>query len=494
MQGVKQSSAAVAEHVATTIFAIVGSRADTSPGISAAVPQLPTTGPMASTPRVAITGNPRCSDVGAPRGGLDGASRGAPISSLLALAKVSHLRKRAVGTTCRATCTGTCKTLVWCGGVRRCDAGCMHVGTRKCITLRTLSVWPEDEQSWCLQGGIGWMPEARRPRRAHCRPFGVHPASLLGRLGDVRLRWPGLWSVSLQARSSGVCPIVGRLVGKLGGQVACHRRSLGWSRAQSHSGSQRANLPNRFDAGPTACPSVSFSSWLQAGVMSASPSRQAACSEVDVEGGQMTALQVGREAAKMPGELGGYASIELRSQPVGSTHCKLLFEMAGEVVGISCSSKEGFPARRRIVRRGGLSTDLRAGRQSNLSGGLADFLSVDLSGGLTLNLSTSPDEGLRDGRLGDLSVGSQGGHRTSCMKRLTSCQRRCNTTGWVWCKSAGAVAGPSVRSLCASKESFRAGLRAVRRSSLAADPRVRPTAGLAGGRRRVLLRCPARRQ
>jgi len=498
VQGMKQSSAAVAEHVATTIFAIVGSRADTSSGASAVVPQWLTSGSTGSAPCVAITGTLPGSDVGTPGGVLEGASRCVPISwtdmLLLASTIASHLRKQAVVTTCTATCTttcrATCKALVGVSGVRRCGTGCMHVGTRGCITRWNLSVWSDAGPLWCPQGGIRWVAEVRRPRGTHCRLFGAHPGSLLDGPSDVRLRWPCLWATSLQVSRSGACLLVGQLARKVGGQFACYRRSLSLGRTQSHSDVQRATVLHSFEAGLTTFLRGSILSWLHAGVVSASPSRQATCNEVDVGVSQVTALHVGQKAGEVHSELGGQVLIELRGQPVDLTQCNLLFGVSGELFWLSGGSKESLRATRRVVRRSSLTSCLRAGHQAGVLAGLPGFLSVDLSGGSTPVLSASPAEGLRAGRLGSFSVGSMGSHRVTSLKRPTPCQRSCNTTGWMGRKSSADLAGALSCASYGSKEGFRAGRQLVRRSSMAADPRVRPAAGLAGGRRIVLLKRP----
>jgi len=413
-----------------------------------------------------------------------------PLASTIA----SHLRKQAVVTTCTATCRATCKALAGGSGVRCCGTGCMHVGTRECIARWKRSVWSDAEPLWCPQGGIRWVPEVRHARGTHCRLLGAHPGSLLGRPSDVRLQWPCLWSTSLQVSRPGACPLVGQLARKLGGQFACYRRSLRWGRTQSHSDVQRATVLRSLDAGPTTFLRGCILSLLRAGFMSASPSRHAACNGIGVEASQVTALHFGQKAAKVHSDFGCQASIELRGQPVRLMQCNLLFGVAGELVWLSCGSKESLRATRRVVRRRSLTTCRRAGHHADLSTDLLGFLSVDLSGVPTPELSASPAEGLRAGRLGSLSVGSPGGHRASSLERPTPCQRSCNMTGWMGRKSSGDLAGALGCSSCDSKEGFRAGRQLVRRSSLAADPGVRPTAGLASGRRIVLLKRPTRRQ
>ncbi len=501
MQGVKQSSAAVAEHVATTIFGIAGSRADTSLGVSAGVPQWSTPASMLSIPRVAIAWHSSGPSGGAPRCELEAIPSSGADRALSVWASASHLRKQAVGTTCTATCRPTCKPLMCDGGARCCTTGCMHVGVRQCMTSWQLCVWSDAEQLGCSQVGTGCVPRVCHPRRARWHLCGSQAGLPVGKPGVVRLRWLRLQLGGLQVRCSEAGPLAGQLASKLRGQLACDRDGLNGGRLRRRSAAQRVDRRKCIGAGSIAFLRVRFSPWPQGGAMSASPWRQAACNQVDAVSSQMTGLHAGRNVAKSHGEPVGNLSLKLRSYPGGLAQCKLSHEVAGALVCLSRGSAKGFQASRQVVRRSGLTTDSLARPAAgpsvylwgSLAGGLPGVLPVDPSRGPWLRLPASSEGGLWDGLLGGLAVGLRGGIRTGLAKRPPYRHQTYHSNGPVWCKLLATMAGSLVCLSCGSKKGFRVGYQVVRRVGLMADSRVGTSAGLEVGRRTSLLKCPVSR-
>lgn len=505
MQGVKQSSAAVAEHVATTIFGIAGSRADTSFGVSAGVPQWSTPGSMLSIPRVAIAWHPSGPDGGAPRCELEATPSSGADRALSVWASASHLRKQAVGTTCtatcRPTCTATCNPLMCEGGARCCTAGCMHVGARQCITSWQLYVWSDAEQLGGSQVGTGCVPGVCPPRRARWQLCGSKAGLPVGKPGLVRLRWPRLQLDGLQVRCSKVGPLAGHLASKLRGQLACDRHGLNGGRLRSGSAAQRVDRRQCIGAGSIAFLRVHFSPWPQGGAMSATLGRRAACNQVDAASSQMTGLHAGRKVAKSHGEPVGNLSLKLRSYAGGSAQCKLSHEVAGALVWLARGSMEGFQASRQVVRRSGLTTDSLASPAAGLSdylwgslaSGLPGVLPVVPSRGPWLRLPAGSEGAMWDGLLGGLAVGLRGGLRTGLAKRSAYRHRAYHSSGPVRCKLLAPMACLLDCLSCGSKEGFRVSCQVVRRSGLMADSRVGTSAGLEVGCRASLLKRPAYR-
>lgn len=153
MQGVKQTGAAVAQHVATTIIASAGSHAD-----------VPLAGPVGPHRRRA-PGWAERTTAGVAVGGLPAAEACVPQWLIGVASSGSHLRKQAVGPTCTATCTATCRAVGIALGLDCCTSPCVHVGRSQCSTLWWLNVRSASEQLARAQMG------ARCVRR--CRPVGL---------------------------------------------------------------------------------------------------------------------------------------------------------------------------------------------------------------------------------------------------------------------------------------------------------------------------------
>lgn len=506
MQGMNQSSAAVADHVATTIFGIVDSRADSAWGVSAGVSQWPTPGWTPSAPRVAIGWLPAGADGGAPRCDLVGASRFIPSSGadmvLSAQTSASHLRKQAIGATCtatcRPTCTAACKDLASRCGVRCCSTGCMHVGFRLCITPCQRALWSDVEQIGCSQIGTGCVPGVRHQEEALCQLHWAQAGLSVGKPSAMRLRRPRLQSDSVQVRRSDVGPLAGHLASHLRGQLACDRFGLDEGPLRRRSVVPCVGHRQCSSAGAIVFLQVAFWLWLQVGIMTASASRQPSGDRVGAASSQVTALHARQRVATLLGESGATLSFKLQSHSGGPAQCKLVPKVASLLVWLLRSSKEGFRINRQFVRRSGLMTDSHIGRAAGLSdrwwrslaGGLPSVYSVDRSRGRWLRLQAGPEGGLWIAPLGGLSVGFLGGYRNGTLPRPARGQRKCNPSGPVRCESSTKSTGTLVWLSRGAKNGFRARRQAVRRNSPMVNSRVCLPVGLTAGRRAGLLQSP----